>query len=244
MVKPARGAHVALHAHDWLHDLQLTCIMRPHHFICLSCDQTQWRRDAARCCWVMRAPSSCCTAWWPTPACARTSSTAMALCRAAARRPPRCRLRPRPPRKPLTACWPRMSRSARQGFGCFCSLLISISSIGTNLLLATYEQVGTLGFPLHAFHILVEYERQAASSVPEAAQAALAAAPCARHVQLDVCLDWLSDLWQQPPAAQEESHAHGGASAGSPAQDAARWASTPASPQSAARVEPAAPGAG
>lgn len=108
-------------------------------------------------------------------------------------------------------------------------------------------QVGTPGFPLHTFHILVEYERQAAGGVPEAAQAALAAAPCARHVQLDVRLDWLSDLRQQPPAAHEESHAREGAGAGSPAQDVARGASSPAppaSPQSAARAEPAAPDAG
>ena len=111
----------------------------------------------------------------------------------------------------------------------------------------TYGQVSTPGFPLHAFHMLVEYERQAASGVPETAQAALAAAPCARHVQLDVHLDWLSDARQQPPAAQEESHVHEGASVGSPAREGARGASSPAppaSPQSAARVEPAAPDTG
>lgn len=38
--------------------------------------------------------------------------------------------------------------------------------------------------------MIVEYERQAAGRVPEAAQAALAAAACGRHVQLDVHVTW------------------------------------------------------
>ena len=111
--------------------------------------------------------------------------------------------------------------------------------------LATYALVATAGFPLRAFHIIVEYECQAAGGVPEAAKAALAAVPCSRHVQLDMRLDWLCERRQQPHAAQEEGHAHEAASVVTPAQDAARGASPalPASPQSA-RLELPAPSGG
>jgi len=95
--------------------------------------------------------------------------------------------------------------------------------------LATHEQAASAGFPLDAFHMIMEYDRQALSSVLHAADAALAAAPCPRHVQLGVRLTWAASRANHAAAGADPatSHAH----ATGPAQAAGSNAPAEAQPQ-------------
>jgi len=95
--------------------------------------------------------------------------------------------------------------------------------------LATHEQAASTGFPWDAFHLIVEYDRQALSSVLHAADAALAAAPCPRHVQLGVRLTWAASRANHADAGADlaASHAH----ATSPAQSAGSKPPAEAQPQ-------------